>query len=902
MPTQLALPSGLVTFLFTDIEDSTRLAQQLGERYQELLAAHRRVLRRVLTTRGVELFTEGDSFFLAFANAADAIAGCIAAQLALAEHGWPVDGRPLVRMGLHTGRATPRSGEYASPEVHRAARVASAAHGGQILCSAETVRVLGQLPATIEAVDLGLHRLRGFEGRTRLLQLSAEGLPSKFPRPRTSGVVRHNLPAAVTGFVGRRRERGELLAQLSRHRLVTVVGAGGVGKSRLGVQLAAGLTERFADGVWYVDLADVSRPAAVAAAVADGLGVRCEAGQPLPADVARQAAAADLLLVLDTCDVAPDAARGVVNDLLAAGGRVRVLAIGREPLGLSGECVSRLGPLDLSAGPGGTPDEATTLLMQCAQAAHGGRRIASDDVPILTRVAAELEGLPLALELAGAQLRAMEISQLAERLDVMDLPVRAGGAGHDGRHESLHSSVDWSYRRLAPESARVVRALSAFAGAASLPAVREVAGVAGPESLAALVDASLVQVAPVPGGSHYRLGRPERAYAALALASSGEEAAVRGQHLRWVQRQLAQVCRDDHGRAATLSVDAFAPLVPDAQLALEWAVRHTPHQGLTMMAALAPWWLERGPTGEGRRWLCRLYDRLGGVARVAAMSGVDAAVVAELFVLHGRLAALGGASTAQGLFMARAAAVAQRSGDPELATRVRHAALAGATLLDEQACQLVLRSSSGRRLPASALPVVHRLAALWWRRGELDEAAELLALARPAEAAAPALRGRRDVDLLLGLVALARQDLVAAHDHLRVTLRSRISLGFHRAACDAIAAMAVRCAHGGDLLPAARLFGAASAGWTALGATPGPFSAYFAYQQGQARAAGVDLPFDTAYAQGTGWSIAAAAEAALAVEHPDLAANSPRFSPVAGPDGAPGPGQFTAWTSAVPPV
>ncbi|HEX5740350.1 MAG TPA: adenylate/guanylate cyclase domain-containing protein, partial [Pilimelia sp.] len=237
MPAGVAAPSGQVTFVFTDIESSTRLARLLGEEYQRLLDAHRRVLRAHLAIRGVELFTEGDSFFLAFADAGAAIAGCLDAQRALAGGDWPGGARPRVRMGLHTGYAVPRAGEYASPEVHRAARVASAAHGGQVLCSAAAIRAAAPLPAGVRVRDLGLHRLRGFDGRTRLLQLSAAGVGHDFPRPRTSGVVRHNLPAAPTPFVGRDRERRELAGLLREHRLVTVVGPPGVGKTRLAVRV-----------------------------------------------------------------------------------------------------------------------------------------------------------------------------------------------------------------------------------------------------------------------------------------------------------------------------------------------------------------------------------------------------------------------------------------------------------------------------------------------------------------------------------------------------------------------------------------------------------------------------------------------------------------------------------------
>src|SRR5918993_1283803 len=234
VPGRVHLPSGLVTFLFTDIEGSTRLARMLGPGYRPVLTEHRRLLRATLSARGgTELFTEGDSFFVAFEDASAAVDACVTAQRALTTHDWPhPDATPRVRMGLHTGHAVPLAGEYASPEVHRAARIAAAAHGGQVLCSAATAHHAAPLPAEAHLLDLGLHRLRGFDDRERLFQLVAPGLERQFPRPRTVDEAQHNLPTQVTSFVGRQRERIELGTLLTDHRLVTVVGAGGGGQTR----------------------------------------------------------------------------------------------------------------------------------------------------------------------------------------------------------------------------------------------------------------------------------------------------------------------------------------------------------------------------------------------------------------------------------------------------------------------------------------------------------------------------------------------------------------------------------------------------------------------------------------------------------------------------------------------
>src|SRR5947209_4071081 len=333
------LPSGLVTFMFTDIEGSTRLAQMLGSGYRSMLTEHRRLLRRTLIeSGGSPLFTEGDGVFAAFPDARAALTGSARAQRALADHTWPApEAKPLVRMGLHTGSAEPEAGEYATPVVHRAARIAAAAHGGQVLCSAATAQHADGPGDGSWLLDLGLHKLRGFDDRERLYQLVAPGLPRQFPRPRTAAESRQNLPVPVTRFVGRAAERAQLGALLDEHRLVSVVGPGGAGKTRLAIETAG--DHRYPDGTWYVDLAAAPEPDA---AVAAALGLRPEPGRPVLDTLADFVAPRGLLLVLDTCDAAPAAAAALAARLLVAGSGVTVLAAGRQPLGLPGELVWRI--------------------------------------------------------------------------------------------------------------------------------------------------------------------------------------------------------------------------------------------------------------------------------------------------------------------------------------------------------------------------------------------------------------------------------------------------------------------------------------------------------------------------------------------------------------------------------
>jgi predicted ATPase/class 3 adenylate cyclase len=1057
--------------MFTDIEGSTRLARTLGSDYRPVLGEHRKVLRRILSEKdGAELFTEGDSFFVAFADASAALDACLSAQRALAGHDWPVpDSAPLVRMGLHTGLAEPFGGEYASAEVHRAARVAAAAHGGQVLCSAATARHAGTLPPDAALLDLGLHRLRGFDDSERLFQLVAPGLQVRFPRPRTPRAAAHNLPAQLTSFVGRRAERAELTALLARHRLVTVVGAAGSGKTRLAVELAATQLGSHPDGVWLVDVAalDSTAPEAIAAAVATAIGVRPEPHRPIIDTLRDHLAGARLLLLLDTCDADPYSVAAVATGLLATAPGLRVLAIGREPLAVAGELVWRIPTLATRPAPDGGPGDAVRLLAERAEAARGGRPATPAELADLHRVAARLDGLPLALELAATRLRLLSTAQLAARLDdvlaVLDagrahlpapataspapataspapataspapataspalataeparangpapvpatalpplataepapatgpapvpavtpdpvaavapstgaaparrprpagLPTRStgaalaggphppsevdrrtrpgqpdvdrsvlrrigaprsgperltvvrSGAGRPGgdrpegeggegsvadrrwvadtgrprvpqqptgsdrqptplraarpidRHATMRAAVHWSYRTLPPAAARLLSRLATFAGPVDLSAVEWLAEADPLDPLAVLVDKSLVQADPAATGTRYRLLGPIRAYAADRLAAEGDEAGARDRHAAWVAHQIDAAQRDPDGRPATLSLHDLAPVVPEARAALRWSVSAGPARpGLGVVTALGPWWPECGEPGEARRWLRSLYARAESTGEQ-----VPAAELVEAYLVHAAQAGADGEPEERLQFCRQAGGLLHAVPELSLRGRVlaaRGPALAGLGRSDdaEQACREAVRWAARHRLPGAVLPAVTCLAELLCGRGRLDEAADLLGAARPAEAGEPRERGRRTVDMLLGLVALRRGDLVAAHDHLVVALRSRMRHGFRRLAAETVAAMAARCAAGGDPVAAATLFGAVGprAGWPA--------------QQAVARAAAGDAAFDAAYADGAALDLDAAVAFALRVEHPDLAAGSTRFS------------------------
>ncbi|MGE5830781.1 MAG: ATP-binding protein, partial [Micromonosporaceae bacterium] len=784
-----------------------------------------------------------------------------------------------------SGFAEPQGGEYATPEVHRAARVASAAHGGQVLCSGATARLAGDLRDGAVLLDLGLYQLRGFDGRERLFQLVAPGLERQFPRPRTLAAAPHNLPVPAASFIGRGGERDELRARLDRHRLVTVVGPGGAGKTRLCLEVAGEAVPGYTDGVWFADLAAVSDPYLVAVAVAEAMGVRPEPGRPILETLADYAGQRQLLLVLDTCDAHLAAIGPLITRLLTAGPGVRILATSREPVGVSGELVWRIPPLSLMEPIGGGAPDAVALLLERAAAARGGRTAALEELDALRRVAQRLDGLPLALELAAARLRLLSAGQLADRLDDLLGTLDAGGvattigAGH--RHSTLRTTVDWSYRTLAEETAFLLRQLSVFAGGVDLATVEFVAGTESLGRLAVLVDKSLVVAEPSAAGPEltYRLLDPIRAFAGRALVAAGEERTARDRHLSWALHALDRVHTDADGHPLTLSTYPIDQLAAEVRACLHWSVEGGRiRDGLRLCVQLDEWWRERGLARESRLWFFRLFDRLAAIHEE-----VPAAELAVAYHVYARHAGADGEYGEQLRLLLQAEEAAWRSGQAALIARVsagRGEALVALGREDEaeRACRDVLDWARARHVEADALPATFCLAQLLWRRGKLAEAATELGQARAAASTHPTERGKRSIDMLLGLVALSRGDLIAAHDHLVVALRFRMTHGYHWAACETLTAMAVRCALGGEMTNAATLFGAAQAARALLRSPPGPIGPMGLRHEAGVRTTMGDAAFDAAYGTGAAMTLAEATTFALAVEHPDLQHGLVRFS------------------------
>jgi predicted ATPase/class 3 adenylate cyclase len=569
------LPAGVVSFLFTDIEGSTRLLRELGEAYEELLDQHHALLRAAWREhRGHELNTEGDAFLVAFDRATDAIGAALDAQRALAAASWPTEMPVRVRIGIHSGYAQPRGDTYLALAVHQAARVVDAAHGGQVLVSGDTAGRATELPAGVGLERLGRFRVRDFDEPPELYRLDADGLERRDIAPRVRPAEGHNLVRPATSFEGREADLAALVRLATPGSVTTVVGSGGAGKTRLAIEAALAVADDWEDGAWFVDLAPVSSPGVVPEAIAQAVGAKSMPGVDSWVEVLDHLHERRALLILDNCEHLAETVCARVSDLLERCPHVGVLATSRTPLGLRAERVHRLDPL-LCDGP---DSPAVRLFRDRAAAAELG------DEGTLVQLCAELDGLPLAIELAAARTSAMRPGDILERLRRSPSVLQSRDVSLPERQRTLDRLLDWSYDLLDPQARTVLRRLTVFAGSFDLETAEAVCAGDGveesdvPELLLTLIDSSLVTVEAAAGASRFRLLWTVRAYA--ADRSGGEEHASALRRLadhylarigplqatgwRWVSRVAPELDNLRHA-VAELPDDA------DAQ-ALAWSI------------------------------------------------------------------------------------------------------------------------------------------------------------------------------------------------------------------------------------------------------------------------------------------------------------------------------------------
>jgi predicted ATPase/class 3 adenylate cyclase len=527
--------AGMHAFLFTDIEGSTALLQRAGaDVYARVLADHHELIRSALSGHGGrEVNTAGNGFFAVFSSPAACVAAALGMQRALAGHGWPGGEHVRVRMGVHAGEAEQTAAGMVGLDVHRAARIAAVAHGGQVLVS-ETAAALARdgMPPGAGLNDLGLHRLKDLARPERLFQLCGPGLAAEFPRLRSAGspALPNNLPAQLTVFIGRDAELSEVRALAAASRLVTLTGAGGCGKTRLGLQVAADLLDGSGDGVWLVELAAVTDQDAVPAAVAGALRIPAQPARPVLDTLADALGPQDMLIVLDNCEHLIGGCAKTAETILQRCPKVHLIATSREPLAIAGETIYRVPSLSLPEagddnGAAAISCDAIALLADRARAQGVSLALDADTLPVAVSVCRRLDGMPLAIELAAARLRSMSLADLAGRLDQRFGLLTGGSRTAHARQQTLQAAIGWSYSLLTPAEQLLLGWLSVFAGGFDLAAAETVFGYG-------TIDAAEVAVLLGSLADKSRLLETIWLFAAerLAAAGSQEAAAARTAH------------------------------------------------------------------------------------------------------------------------------------------------------------------------------------------------------------------------------------------------------------------------------------------------------------------------------------------------------------------------------------
>jgi predicted ATPase/class 3 adenylate cyclase len=623
----------------SDIEGSTRLFHHLGTAYVQLLQEHRLLLRHAIAAHdGREVDTEGDGLLVAFADAAAAVAAALDAQRGLMAHAWPAGGDVRVRIGLHTGEATPTGAGYVSLAVHQVARVSAAAHGGQVLMSETTASAAaGRLCAQARVFALGSFHLRGFPAPQRLFQLLHPDLPSDFPPLRAVGVVPHNLPFLRTGFVGRDRERPAVADLLAATGLVTIAGPGGVGKTRLAMQVAYDVMDRYADGVRLVELAPVAEPERVTPAVAAAVGVADEPGRSIGDVLLDVLAGKAMLLLLDNCEHLLDAVVGLVDELAQTCPHLAVLATSREPLDIDAEAVWRLEPLGTVGPPAGVSD-AARLFAERAALVRPDFTLSEETAADVTRLVVHLDGMPLAIELAAAALADRPLSAVLQGLTDRFALLSHGRRNAPSRHRTLRAALDWSLDLLTAEERRTFIRMAAFAGSGSIGAATEVCAgkpvtaAAVPETVRRLIRASLL-VAHREVPDRWSMLESVRELASVELAEAGESDSAAARHRAWYAAHTEAVGRDLGRSDRPGAMRDLAAEHENVLLALDTSVRAgDATTALRLAVGMAPFWTSGGHWAEG----------IGRLDAVLDLPCTDEALRARALVAAGQLLLLRG--------------------------------------------------------------------------------------------------------------------------------------------------------------------------------------------------------------------------------------------------------------------
>jgi predicted ATPase/class 3 adenylate cyclase len=617
----------MVTFAFTDIEGSTLRWERDRTAMQAAVRRHDELMRAAIAEHGGHVFkTLGDAFCAAFAHPEDAVAALLAAQRALtAEDFSAVDGI-RVRAALHMGTADERDGDYFGLALNRVARLLAIAHGGQVILSGATADLVrGDLPPRASLRDLGEHRMRDLTRPEHVYQLLAPDLPTEFPPLRSLDVGRNNLPRMLTSFVGRESEIAEITALVHGHELVTLVGSGGVGKTRTSLQVAANLLDGSGDGVWFIELAPLSRGEYIPTTVAQALGLTLPAhGDPL-AGLVRALKYKRALLVFDGCEHLVEPAARVVSALLRGCPNVKILASSRQGLGITGEETYRLPSLGvpseneavgLSASVA-LQAEAVALFVERARSVDKHFALTDENAPIVTDICRRLDGIPLALELAAARVKILSPRQLRERLDERFRVLTGGNRDALPRQQTLRALIDWSHDLLDERECTLFRLLGIFVNGFTLEGAAAIGSGDEPgeldehdvfDALASLVDKSLVLAEPDRDSLRYRLLESTRVYALEKLDAAKERAALASRHLRYLRNRFAELsARAQQTGPLAERREALETELEDVRAALDGALACTDiTEGGELLAAIGDLFRDAGLEAEGIAW-CERY-------------------------------------------------------------------------------------------------------------------------------------------------------------------------------------------------------------------------------------------------------------------------------------------------------
>src|SRR5215210_1122959 len=635
------LPTGTVTFLFTDVEGSTKLWERGPKGMSQALVRHDELLREAVEAhRGFVFKTMGDAFYAAFSTAAEAVEASLDAQKRLLSEEWEVTAPLRVRMALHTGTAEERDGDYFGPTLNRAARLLSSGHGGQVLLSLSTQELVREnLPLGAELRDLGVRRLKDLSGPEHVFQLTDPELPSSFPPLKTLDLRLNNLPIQPTLLLGREREVAEIADSLRREdvRLLTLTGTGGTGKTRLALQSAAELIDEFEDGVFFVALAPVSDPELVASTLAGALSVSESAGRALKEDLRDYLGDKELLLFLDTFQQVVDAAP-LVGELLSGCPGLKVLLTSRISLRIYGEHEYAVRPLELPD-PGHLPPietlrqyEAIKLFTERAHAANAHFSLTKENAPAVAEICARLDGLPLAIELAAARIKLLSPQAMCSRLS-NPLKFLTGGARDlPERQRTLRGAIAWSHALLDEGEQALFARLSIFSGGCTLEAVEVVCDAEGDllvdifEGLSSLVDKSILrQEERVEEEPRFVMLETIREYARERLEVSGKAEETRRMHAEYfltLAEQGESKLREPEEATGLERLDVEHD---NMRAALSWTLESKEAElGLRLAGTLWRFWWMRGHYSEGRRWLEEALAKDGGApaARAKALEAV----------------------------------------------------------------------------------------------------------------------------------------------------------------------------------------------------------------------------------------------------------------------------------------